>query len=577
VGEFHVDEELPMTLRSLKFGALALAVATAACTGSITDSGSDGANGPNQGPGGGGLTPGGGSAAAAVPPGTAGKLKLDGSPSYYRVVRLTNEQWTNSVQSVLGLASPPTLAESFQDAVSGTTDFTNNELVLDVDSRGWSDYEAAAEALAAQVTADPAQLSKVYPGTDAAGFIAAVGRRVYRRPLTAAETAAYQKLFDVGPTLAGTQSAFAKGASVVLEGMLQSPYFLYRSELGAAGAPLSAYELAAKLSLWLRNATPDDALLDAAAGPGKLDTPAGAAAVAQKMLDEPAAKTVMRKFHGEFLHFGKFAELSKVGVASYNPAINPELAESSYLFFDKIFSQGLGVKDIFLSTSGFVGANMAALYGGATAPASGFVERDFGASRQGYFTQLPFLVLYAHNDGPDSIHRGVSMSLDVLCAPLGPPAGDIPPLPAPMPGQTNRMRVDAHTKGCGTICHNNMINPLGFAFENFDGMGQYRETETNGAEVLPIDASGSFDFVDGTKTYKNAQDLMKVLATDQQAHLCYSKKLASFGLQRDIIDTDLPLLAELSSVSTSANGSVKQVLLDLVKQDAFRTRSGGAK
>jgi hypothetical protein len=137
------------------------------------------------------------------------------------------------------------------------------------------------------------------------------------------------------------------------------------------------------------------------------------------------------------------------------------------------------------------------------------------------------------------------------------------------------MRVDMHTKGCGVTCHNNMINPLGFAFENFDGMGQYRDTEMNGTEVLPIDASGSFAFVDGTKSYKNAAELMGVLATNPQTHLCYSKKLASFGLQRDMVEADLSLLAELASVSTSS-GSVKQVLLDLVKQDAFRTRAGGA-
>jgi hypothetical protein len=190
-------------------------------------------------------------------------------------------------------------------------------------------------------------------------------------------------------------------------------------------------------------------------------------------------------------------------------------------------------------------------------------------------------MLYSHNGDPDSIHRGVSMALDVLCAPLGPPAAMIPPLPAPMPGQTNRMRVDAHTSGCGTVCHNNMINPLGFAFENFDGMGQYRETEQVLADdkvskvPAPIDAAGSFDFVDGTKTYTNASDFMKVLSTDEQAHLCYSKKLASFGLQRDIVEADLPLLAELSSTSMSSNGSVKQLMLDLVKQDAFRVRSGG--
>jgi hypothetical protein len=560
-----------MKLGFLKFGALALAGMAAACTADIENP--DDTNPDASG----GVTPGEPGSPGSVPTGAAGKLNLNGSPGYYRVIRLTNEQWTNSVQSVLRLASPPTLAEAFQAAVSGTTDFTNNELVLSVDSRAWSDYQAAAETLAAQVTSEPTLLGKLYAGTDAAGFIAAVGRRVHRRPLTAEETAEYQRLFDLGTTQSGTQSAFAKGVAMVLEAMLQSPYFLYRSELGAVGAPLSGYEMAAKLSLWLRDAAPDDTLLDAAAGPGKLETPEGAAAVAQEMLDEPAARAVMRRFHGELLHFDRYATLSKVGVENYDPAINSELAESSHLFFDKIFGQGLGLKDVFLATSGFVGPKMAKLYGGGvTAPTSGFAEQSLGANRLGYFLQLPFLVLNAHNDDPDAIHRGVSMSLDVLCAPLGPPAAMVPPLPAAMPGQTNRMRIDAHTKVCGSACHNDMINPLGFAFENFDGMGQYRETEQNGSDALPIDTSGSFAFVGGPKTYDNAAELMNILATDPQTHLCYSKKLASFGLQRDVVAADLPLLGKLSSTSMASGGSVKQVIVDLVKQDTFRTRAGGA-
>jgi len=565
-------------VRVLRFGALALGVAGAACTGSITDSdlGKDG--GTTSGPPGSGPTPSGTSGPAIpIPVGGASKLKLDGSPIYLRAVRLTNEQWTNSAQSVLGLASAPTQGQTFQDAVSGTTDFTNNELALSsIDNRAWSDYQVAAAALAAQVTGDAAQLTKLYAGTDGPGFISKLGRRAYRRPLTTNEAAAYQKLFDMGPTLSGTQSAFAKGASVVIEAMLQSPYFLYRTELGAAGAPLSAYEMAAKLSLWLRNTTPDDTLLDAAAKPGSLDTAAGAAEAAQKMLDEPAARAMMREFHGEFLRFSKFNDLSKVGVAGYNATINAELQESSYLFFDKIFNQGLGVKDIFLSTTGFVGPGMAPLYGGSvTASASGFAESPLGAHRLGYFTQLPFLMLYGHNADPDLIHRGASVALDVLCAPLGPPAV-IPELPAPAKGQTNRQRIEVLTSGCGAMCHTNMINPLGAAFENFDGMGQYREQEMNQGEALQIDTKASFAFVDGTKPYTNAEDLMNVLAADQQTHLCYSKKIASFGLQRDIVEGDLGLLAELATIS-SKNGSVKQVMVDLVKQDAFRTRSGGAK
>jgi hypothetical protein len=554
-----------MTLRFLRMSALTLAGVAAACTGNIT--GPDG-GGPSDGvsP----ESPNSPEAAAA-----AGKIKFQGAPAHHRVVRLTNDQWTNSVQAVLSLPARPTQAEAFQNAVSGTTEFTNNEHVLSVDNRAWSDFQAAAEALAAQVTSDPALLSKLYAGTDGPGFISTVGRRVHRRPLTPAESAEYQKLFDFGTTLSGTKSPFAKGASVVLEAMLQSPFFLYRSELGAAGAPLSGYEMAAKLSLWLRDTVPDDALLDAAAGPGKFDTPDGAITLTRKLLDEPAARTVMRKFHGEFLRFGKFSELSKVGVPAYNPAINPELAESSYLFFDRIFSKGLSVKDIFLSTVGFVGPNMAKLYG-TTAPASGFTEQDLGGNRVGYFSQLPFLVLNGHNEDPDPIHRGASISLDVLCAPLGMPAADIPPLPETKPGQTNRVRVDEHTKVCGAACHNSMINPLGFAFEHFDGLGQYRETETTGGQVLPIDSSGSFAFVGGTKSYGNAAELMNVMAEDPQAHLCYAKKLASYGLQRDIIESDLPLLLKLAATSTSSGGSVKQVIVDLVKQDSFRTRVGGA-
>jgi hypothetical protein len=506
--------------------------------------------------------------------GAGGSVRLDGPPNNYRFVRLTNDQWTYSVQSLLALPTPPTEAENFLNAVKGTTDFSNNEQLLSVDSRAWSDYEAAAESLAKKVSSDSALLSKLYTGTDGAGFIKAVGRRFYRRPLTNAEQSTYLTLFNSAASYSGTLTAFAKGAGVVLETMLQSPNFLYRSELGAAGSPLSPYEVAAKLSLWLRDKGPEDAILDAAGGTGKYDTADGAAALAQKMVDDASSKAVMRKFHGEFLRFGKFAELSKVGVSNYDPAINDDLAESAYLFFDRIFSSGQGVKDIFLSTKGFVSSRMATLYGGAAGPASGFEDRELGANRMGYFTQLPFLILYAHNASPSSILRGVDMALDVLCAPLGQFNGVIPTLPEVMPGETNRTRVDRFTSGCGQTCHNDMINPLGFAFENFVGMGAYRTTEKNGADTLNIDPSGSFTFMDGTKSYKNATELMQVLAGTQQTHMCYSKRLASYGLQRNIVSSDVPMLTKLAT--TSAAGSVKQLIVELAKQDAFRVRAVGA-
>lgn len=549
----------------------------AGCTGRIggSSSGAAGAGGPGSGAGGNGSA-GNGSAGngstGSAGAGSTPTLNLNGSPQYYRFVRLTNSQWGRAVQDILKLASPSGLEQSFQGAVIGTTDFSNNELVLDVTQESWASFQTAAETLAAQVTATDAALANVYSGTDPAGLITTLGRRAYRRPLTTAEQSTYLTLYNQGSSLMGTRSTFAKGASLVIRAMLQSPYFLFRNELGASGAALSGYEMAAKLSLWLRGTTPSDALLDSAAGPGKLDTADGAATLATTALGETTATTVMRQFHGELLHFDRFAQITKVNVPTYNDSLNTEFLDVSNLFFDNILTQGLGLKDILTSTTGYVGPGTAALYG-MSAPASGYVQKDLGPQRVGWFSQIPYLALYGFNGDPDSIHRGVTLNLDVLCATLGPPAATIPPIPPLQPGETNRQRIDTLTSGCGQNCHNDMINPLGFSFEHFDGMGQYRDTENGG---LTIDSSGSYTFADGsTKSWDDAAGLMQVLASTPQTHTCYAKKLASYGLQRDVVVSDMPLLTALTSSSMAANGSVKQMIIDLVRNDAFRTHIGG--
>jgi hypothetical protein len=553
-----------MRAQTVRTAAAAIALwSLSGCTGRIGD-GSSAQNGPGSGSGGSGS-----GGTTTTSPG--GGINLSGSPQYYRLVRLTNAQWAQTVQDVLKLSAPSGLDQNLQNAVSGTTDFTNNELVLDVNQESWSDFQTAAETLADQVTNSTTALSRVYSGTDAAGFIQTLGRRAYRRPLTTTEQATYTTLFNQGSSLSGTRSTFAKGASLVIRAMLQSPYFLYRTELGPAGSALSGYEMAAKLSLWLRGTTPSDTLLDSAAGPGKLDTADGAATLATTMLGETTAATSMRQFHSELYHLDQYAQLSKVNVPTYSTALNSEFQDVSNLFFDAIFTQGQGVREILTTTKGFIGAGTAPLYG-LTAPASGYKQTDLGAQRVGYFSQIPFLALWGFNADPDSIHRGVRINLDVLCAKLGPPAMNLPPIPPLMPGQTNRQRIDTLTATCGNACHNEMINPLGFSFEHFDGMGQYRDTENGG---LPIDSSGSYAFASGTKTFANAAELMNAMADDSQAHLCYAKKLSSFALQRDVVDGDMPLLQSLAQASMGSGGSIKSMILQLVRSDSFRKRAGG--
>ena len=205
------------------------------------------------------------------------------------------------------------------------------------------------------------------------------------------------------------------------------------------------------------------------------------------------------------------------------------------------------------------------------APASGYVERDLGADRVGYFAQLPYLTLHAFNGEPDPIHRGVSINLDVLCVDPGAPSANHPVDPrAEARSDQPRAHHDAD-HGLRRHVPQPFINPVGFAFEHFDGMGQYRDMENN----EPIDSAGVYPFAEGLKTFANAAELMHAMADGEQAHTCYAKKVASFALQRDIVATDMPMLSALKTASMASGGSIKQVMLELVRNPAFRTRVGG--
>ena len=533
--------------------------------GSATPAGSGGSSNPSGS---------GGSSSGAIAPGDPGSLALDEPGKYYRVLKLTNQQWAAAVQTVLNVSSGG-LEQNFEGQVTGASDFSNNELWLGFDSRNWQDFQSAAESLASQVTASSSALSKVYSGTDAAGLITTVGRRAYRRPLTTTEQQAYMTLYTTGAAQAsGSSTAFQNGAYLVISAMLQSANFLFRTELGAKGAALNGYEMAAKLSLFLRGTGPDDKTLDMAAGTGKLDTAAGAATLAQTMMGEAAATAVMRDFHNQWLGLDQYSQVTKTAdVTAFTSTLPTELQEASYRFFDNIFTQGLGLKDVFLSTSGFYGPGMAKLYG-VTAPAAGaYAQSDLGAKRVGFFAQLPYLSLYGLDDEANPILRGKHLVVDVLCATLGPPAANVPPIPALMPGQTDRQRIDTLTGTCGSVCHNNMINPVGFAYEHFDGLGRWQDTENGG---LAIDASGSYKFADGTtKSWNDEVAMMQAFAGNSQAHTCFAKKLAGYGLQRNISTSDMPLLTSLTNASMgSGTNSVKQLIVQLVQSDSFRTHGG---
>lgn len=546
--------------------------ASAATNGAATGAATDGAAADGGGtPPGTNATNGLTSAAASndVEPPT---FDWNGLPLYARAVRLTHAQWTRSVQDVLKLPEPPTQANSFEPPVAGFTMFTNNERVLEVSNAQSSSYQAAAKEVANAVATD-ASLARIVAGQDPATFIATLGRRAYRRPLTAEETARYQAIYDAGASTGGlafTGTPFAEGTKWVIEAMLQSPNFLYRTELGAAGEQLSGYEIAAKLSLWLRGTAPSDALLDQAQA-GSLDTVDGFAEVAATMVDEPTATASFTDMHAQLLRLDRLRDIAKSS-ADYDPATNAELETASLLFFNRVYESGLGLRDVFTGTMGYTGPAMAKLYG-LPSPSDGEMTlQDFGAARPGFFSQLPFLVLHGDDTRSDAIHRGGAILTRVLCAELPAPIINVPPLPAGVvAGQSDRERIEHLTgKGtCGETCHS-YINPLGYAFENFDGLGRQRTMDEG-----PVDAQASYPFRDGWKTFNGAGELMELLANSAEAHECYARNIVQFALQRDTTLADEAAVSALATLSESQTGALKEVALGLVQNPVFHVRSSG--
>jgi hypothetical protein len=491
---------------------------------------------------------------------------LAGATANTRFARLTNEQWQRSVRDLLNLDELPTSESQFFESIGvGATDFVNDQSRLQMSNTQWAQFQSAAEALAKRVSASDSAMQAVHQPTEAEAFIRDFGLRAFRRPLRDDEVARYVAVFETGSELSGDQSDFTKGASLVIETMLQSPNFIYRTEVGEAGTPLSSYERAAKLSLYILRTTPSDELL-AKASRGELDTLDGLVNEARAMLETEAAAETFRDFHAELYELDRFSGISKSD-ALFTDAVAEELVASSEAFFDRIYRGGYGLQEILTTRTGFVGPATAQFYGISPAPGT-LRETELPADRAGFFTQLPYLMYFSRDMQSYGILRGVHLNTEVLCAKLPELGIPAPPLPE-VEYVTSREYMEKGTV-CGGACHSDYINPLGFSMENFDGMGRARALD-NGAAV---DTTGAYPFVGAMTHFEDAVDLMSIIASNEMAHDCYSRYIASYGLGRMLGEEDYDLVSDLAAKSLSNNASTKDLVLALVSSPQFTTREG---
>jgi hypothetical protein len=495
-----------------------------------------------------------------------------------RFPRLTHAQWEATVSDLFRMPAPSGLSSTFQpDPALGR--FDNNIARLGVNAGLWRDYQRAAESIAEQVVTDPALFATLVPdpaSLDAKQFVTSFGLRAFRRPLKEAEVTRYTQLFDAAAAVFPEHDAATAGVRMVVQGMLQSPFFLYRTELStrvSEGAiPLDHYEVASRLSYLLWNTMPDDALF-AAAKAGELGDAGGVREQANRMFDDPRTRTQFRRFHYQAFQISEYADIDKntMTFPEWRTEIGAMMQEETLRFLDSVIEGDGTIGDMLLSTRAFVNADLANIYDVPGTFGDDFVEVQLDpAKRAGLLTRAGFLARNATLDEPDPIHRGVFINLSVLCRPIVAPP-DIPDM-LERAGNTNREKVTSITGPgtCGEGCHHTIINPLGFAFENFDAVGAVRTTD-NG---FPIDTAATYTFVDGRAiAFGNAIDLSQQLAASPEVHDCYTSNLFEFILGRDLLAVDKRVARDLAKVSLTEQLSIKELVLTVVASNTFRARS----
>jgi hypothetical protein len=498
-----------------------------------------------------------------------------------RFPRLSHLQWENSVQDLLYLPQPSGISASFTgDPLGGI--FDNNESSLLVTPGLWADYQLAAEELSVLVTSDAVKLAKLLPKdapADPAGrvraFLEHFGMRAYRRPLTPTELTAYVALFAKGKDLVDGPDDFARGVRLTLQAFLQSPHFVYRveasSESVGAAIPLSGFEIATKLSYMLWNTMPDDALFAAAAA-GKLATSEGVLTEAKRLLDDDRARLMVASFHHQLFQYDHYDDLNKDPALfpDFTPALGADMKREAEMFVEEVvFKQDGGIRELLTEPTTFVNKELATIYGLQGNFGSDFVKVDLDPKeRSGFLTRVGFLASNATKREQHSIKRGVFINRRVICAKLPDPPNNVPPLPPASNYKTNRERVEKHTGAgtCGATCHGTLINPAGFAFEHYDALGQYQDTENGN----PVSSADTYPLDGKDVSYSDAVQFDEVIAESEQVHACYAKHWLQYAYGRADQVADEAAIADLARESRKG---ARALILALTQTQAFRSRA----
>lgn len=425
------------------------------------------------------------------------------------------------------------------------------------------DYVAAERALAA---AEPEHVAQ------ALQFAA----RAWRRPLSHDEEnrlrAFYARLRQED------EMQHEPALRLLLARILVAPAFLYRYESpppSPAEAPLSDWELASRLSYFLWSSIPDDELRQAAAS-GRLHDPEALADQARRMLGDPKAQRFAAEFFGQwfgFYRFDKYRGIDGVRFPEFNDSLKQAMYDEAVSFFTYIVREDRPPGEMLFADYAFVNAQLARHYG---LPAND-LERPAKVDATGPYHRGGLLRLGAVltiTSAPlrtSPVKRGDWILRRVLGMPVPPPpadAGSIAADDVQADGLTLRQRLDAHRRHATCANCHARIDPLGFALENYDNIGRWRERYR---DERPIDTSGVLS--DGTEISGSSGLLGYLKEHEQQFHRTLSARLLGYALGRAELASDRPLLNEMAG-ELKQGGKFSDSVARVVSSKQFRYQRG---
>ena len=550
-------------------GLMLTVMGAAACSAGERPGGNLGAVG-GSGVGGGGAV---GGASGGV--GTAGVAPTVCTPAVVTAPlrRLTRFEYNNTVRDLARVTDTP--ADNFPPEDSGSG-FGTEAKTQSVSDTLAEKYITTARKIAASLTL-PARIAELSPCANAPDTAneAACVRSVldgfvplaYRRPLQAGEADDLVQLFQ---TVRSAGQSFPSSLAAALEAVLQAPEFLYRPELGVAVEARAdvlrptGYEMATRLSYLFLASMPDPALRLAAAN-GELATAQGVKAQAARLLGEKGARHVVRFFFDNLLPIAGLGSFVRKEHPAFTQDIGRLMREETQTFLENEVFNGGTWPNALRAPYTYVNQELAAFYGipGVSGPEFRKVPLD-GVQRAVLLTQAGIATGPIHSNDTNPAVRGTFVLRKLMCISIGSPPDTLGPIVKPDPalGGTARDRFSVHSdKDACRGCHLS-IDPLGFAWENFNAIGQWQDRENN----LPINVT-----VDSPQlgAFSGAVEMGKKLADWPGTQACFATNWANFAYGRGSDEQDACTMTKLQEKFGATGYNIKELLLELTQTETF--------